>query len=96
MPAEESYSTAVSLCRENLGSTEKGFGVPRCNDLSILLLNRGSLRLNNGMQKEALDDLETSSVLRGKPEISSNPRVALCLASLTHHVQSQTKANRMH
>jgi len=67
-PAEESYSTAISLCRENLERTEKGFGIRRCDDLSILLLNRGSLRLNNRMQKEALDDLEASSVLRGKPD----------------------------
>ena len=65
-PAEESYSTAIGLCRENLERTEKGFGIKRCDDLSILLLNRGSLRLNNGRQKEALEDLETSSVLRGK------------------------------
>lgn len=64
--AEDSYSTAITLCRENLDRTEKGFGVRRCDDLSILLLNRGSLRLNNGMQKEALQDLETASVLRGQ------------------------------
>ena len=64
--AENSYSTAITLCRENLDRTEKGFGVRRCDDLSILLLNRGSLRLNNGMQKEALQDLETASVLRGQ------------------------------
>lgn len=67
-PAEESYTTAVNLCRENLSLVEKGFGVRRCDDLSILLLNRGSLRLNNGMPKEALEDLESASVLRGKPD----------------------------
>ena len=53
--AEESYNRAVDLCKENLATTEGGFGVPKCNDLSILLLNRGSLRLNNGMQTEALN-----------------------------------------
>jgi len=67
-PAEESYSTAVKLCRENLEGTEKGLGIRRCDDLSILLLNRGSLRLNNGMPKEALEDLESASVLRGRPD----------------------------
>lgn len=66
--AEASYTTAVTLCRENLATTEKGFGIRRCDDLSILLLNRGSLRLNNNMQKQALDDLESASVLRGKPD----------------------------
>ncbi|CAB9513708.1 expressed unknown protein [Seminavis robusta] len=67
-PAESSYSTAIDLCRENLERTEKGFGIKRCDDLSVLLLNRGSLRLNNGRPKEALDDLEGSSVLRGRPD----------------------------
>lgn len=74
--AEESYTTAIDLCRENLDRTEKGFGVRRCDDLSILLLNRGSLRLNNGMKNEALDDLETASVLRGK--IFGVDGMALC------------------
>lgn len=66
--AEESYNTAVDLCYESLRTTEEGFGLKRCSDLYVLLLNRGSLRLNNGMPKEALDDLRQSEVLRGRPD----------------------------
>lgn len=66
-PAEESYTKAVDLCIENRKEEQK-FGVRRCDDLYLLLLNRGSLRLNNNMAKEALKDLETADELRGKPD----------------------------
>jgi len=42
--------------------------VKRCGDLYVLLLNRGTVRLNNGMQKEALADLQLASDLRGRPD----------------------------
>jgi tetratricopeptide (TPR) repeat protein len=66
--AEESYNTAVDLCNESLRTTEEGFGLKRCSDLYVLLLNRGSLRLNNGMPRKALDDLQQSAILRGRPD----------------------------
>jgi tetratricopeptide (TPR) repeat protein len=67
--AEKSYNTAIDLCNESLQQMpEEGFGVKRCSDLYVLLLNRGSLRLNNGMPKEALDDLRQSEILRGRPD----------------------------
>ncbi len=66
-PAEESYSNAINLCLENRSEEEK-FGVPRCNDIYLLFLNRGSLRLNNKMPKEALLDLEKADQLRAKPD----------------------------
>jgi len=66
-PAENSYSTAIDLCVE-INKEEEKFGVPRCNDLYLLYLNRGSLRLNNSMPKEALKDLEMADNLRGKPD----------------------------
>mmetsp|Transcript_9705 Transcript_9705/g.14204 ORF Transcript_9705/g.14204 Transcript_9705/m.14204 type:complete len:391 (-) Transcript_9705:288-1460(-) len=66
-PAEDSYSTSINLCLEDR-EKEAQFGVRRCEDLYMLLLNRGSLRLNNGMAKEALTDLEQADELRGKPD----------------------------
>ena len=66
--AEESYSTAIDLCNENLATTQEGFGQRRCSDQYILLLNRGSLRLNNGRPKEALADLQQASIARGRPD----------------------------
>ena len=66
--AEENYSTAIELCRENLEGVEERFGVRRCSDLYVLLLNRGTVRLNNGMIKEALTDLQQASVLREQPD----------------------------
>ena len=66
--AEENYSTAIELCRENLAGVEERFGVRRCSDLYVLLLNRGTVRLNNGMIKEALADLQLASVLREQPD----------------------------
>lgn len=66
--AEENYSIAIDLCRESQKSQEEQFGVRRCSDLYILLLNRGTVRLNNGMPKEALADLQQASVLRERPD----------------------------
>ena len=67
-PAEEAYTTAINLCQESLKETESAFGVRKCDDLYILLLNRGSLRLNNNRVKDALSDLSRASTLRGKPD----------------------------
>lgn len=70
--ADENYSTAIELCRESLSDPDqqqtRGFGVPKCNDLYLLLLNRGSVRLNNGMPQEALQDLQQATVLRDRPD----------------------------
>jgi tetratricopeptide (TPR) repeat protein len=66
--AEENYSQAVDLCKESQRTSEAQFGVPRCNDLYILLLNRGTVRLNNGMPKEALADLLQANALRNGPD----------------------------
>jgi tetratricopeptide (TPR) repeat protein len=66
--AEASYSTAIDLCNENLDTTEAGLGIPRCTDLYVLLLNRGSLRLNHNMPKEALADLQKADLLRAQPD----------------------------
>lgn len=66
-PAESSYSRAIDLCVES-NKEEERFGVARCNDLYLLYLNRGSLRLNNLQPKEALSDLEMADRLRGKPD----------------------------
>jgi len=66
--AETSYSKAIDLCKENLDVVGDQFGVRRCDDLYVLYLNRGSLRLNNYMQKEALRDLDLAATLRGKPD----------------------------
>lgn len=66
--ADESYSRAVSLCEEKLNETEGTFGAKRCEDLYLILLNRGSVRLNNGMPKEALFDLTKSNSLRARPD----------------------------
>ena len=66
--AEENYSRAIDLCKESQQSTGDQFGVKRCNDLWVLLLNRGTVRLNNGMKKEALADLSAASTLRERPD----------------------------
>jgi tetratricopeptide (TPR) repeat protein len=66
-PADESYTRAIDLCLESQKEEEK-FGVPRCNDAYLLYLNRGALRLNNGMKEVALKDLETADNLRGRPD----------------------------
>ena len=71
--ADTSYTKAIGLCRENLqdiANQNSGFGggMKKCNDLYVLLLNRGSLRLNNGRPKEALADLQQANTLRGRPD----------------------------
>jgi tetratricopeptide (TPR) repeat protein len=81
--ADESYSTAVSLCRaiESAHEAQEGatggggpsqlLGLsssPKCDDLYVILLNRGSLRLNHNQPNEALKDLEQSSALRARPD----------------------------
>jgi tetratricopeptide (TPR) repeat protein len=66
--AEESYTKAISLCQENLMTTTQDSFAPRCNDLYVILLNRGCLYLNNGMPKEALSDLQQSAALRARPD----------------------------
>jgi tetratricopeptide (TPR) repeat protein len=66
-PADESYTTAIDLCKESL-QQEAGIGVRQCSDLYLLYLNRGCLRLNNGQPKEALSDLLQADVLRGRPD----------------------------
>ncbi len=66
--AEENYSIAIDLCRESQKSGDEKFGVKRCSDLYVLLLNRGTVRLNSGMTKEALIDLQQASVLRERPD----------------------------
>jgi tetratricopeptide (TPR) repeat protein len=67
--ADESYSRSIGLCQKQLEELgDQTFGVRRCDDLYLLLLNRGSVRLNNGMAREALQDLEQADRLRGKPD----------------------------
>jgi tetratricopeptide (TPR) repeat protein len=66
--AEENYSTSIDLCRESRQTNPDKLGVRRCGDLYLLLLNRGTVRLNNGMPKEALADLQQASVLREQPD----------------------------
>ncbi|KAL3826699.1 hypothetical protein ACHAXA_001222 [Cyclostephanos tholiformis] len=66
--ADESYSKAISLCEESLEQTDGSFGTRRCDDLYLILLNRGSVRLNNNMPKEALSDLTKSNAIRGRPD----------------------------
>lgn len=67
-PADESYSTAIDLCQESLKEATGNIGVRKCDDLYVLFLNRGCLRLNNGMIKEALSDLQQADTLRGRPD----------------------------
>jgi Tfp pilus assembly protein PilF len=66
--ADQTYTKAINLCEENLKEAEESFGVKRCDDLYLLLLNRGSVRLNNGMPKEALSDLQRANTLRARPD----------------------------
>lgn len=65
--AKDSYSKAIDLCNESL-KTEEKFGVRRCNDAYVLYLNRGVVLLNSNRPKEALEDLEMSAFLCGKPD----------------------------
>ena len=68
--AEGSYDTAIDLCLEanRLADNNSSEQQRRCNDLYVLLLNRGSLRLNNGAPAAALQDLEQANALRGRPD----------------------------
>mmetsp|Transcript_4176 Transcript_4176/g.5480 ORF Transcript_4176/g.5480 Transcript_4176/m.5480 type:complete len:371 (-) Transcript_4176:230-1342(-) len=67
--AEESYTKAINLCTELNRQVDDGIVAQRkCNDLYILLLNRGSLRLNNGMPEQALNDLAKADSLRARPD----------------------------
>ena len=69
--AEQSYNTAIDLCHNANRWAEQLPELPqrRCNDLYILLLNRGSLRLNNGAPPAlALKDLQQANSLRARPD----------------------------
>jgi tetratricopeptide (TPR) repeat protein len=71
--ADNNYSKAITLCRESsLQAQEQGFGIKKCNDLYVLLLNRGSVRLNtptrSNYKQEALKDLRESNLLRDRPD----------------------------
>jgi len=66
--ADQTYTKAINLCEENLKEAQESFGIKRCDDLYLLLLNRGSVRLNNGMSKEALTDLQKANTLRARPD----------------------------
>lgn len=66
--AEENYSKAIDLCQESMDGIEEKFGVRRCSDMYVLRLNRGTVRLNNGMPEEALADLQQASILRERPD----------------------------
>lgn len=64
--AEENYSQAIALCQESLQANDGG---RKCSDLYVLLLNRGSVRLNtDGMAREALKDLQQADTLRQRPD----------------------------
>ena len=65
--AEESYSQSIGLCIEaNEQAEGQGFGVRKCDDLYVLYLNRGSLRLNNGRSKVGTARFPISGVVNRK------------------------------
>jgi hypothetical protein len=66
--ADEAYTKAISLCEENLRFVENNPGTRRCDDLYLLLLNRGSVRLNDDRAQDALVDLQRSNALRARPD----------------------------
>jgi tetratricopeptide (TPR) repeat protein len=72
--AEQSYNTAIHLCQESIEQQQQlypdgnTFGMKRCSDLYVLLLNRGCLRLNTGQYHDALLDLQQAEQLRGAPD----------------------------
>eukprot|EP00532_Pseudo-nitzschia_australis_P007248 CAMPEP_0168169684 /NCGR_PEP_ID=MMETSP0139_2-20121125/3770_1 /TAXON_ID=44445 /ORGANISM="Pseudo-nitzschia australis, Strain 10249 10 AB" /LENGTH=430 /DNA_ID=CAMNT_0008087121 /DNA_START=77 /DNA_END=1369 /DNA_ORIENTATION=+ len=68
--AEENYSKAINLCKESSAeAAAQGFGIKKCSDLYVLLLNRGTVRLNTpGRKEEALRDLRQASTLRERPD----------------------------
>lgn len=63
--AEVSYTKAIDLCQASIDSSSNG---RKCSDMYVLLLNRGSIRLNNGRPEDALKDLSRSDALRGRPD----------------------------
>lgn len=75
---EVSYTKSIDLCSINRKETEGIFGVPKCDDLYLLYLNRGCLRMNmkttdetNNRRKQllnALQDIEIAAELRSKPD----------------------------
>lgn len=60
--AEQSYSKAIELCAQVEGEGRT------CDDLYILYLNRGALRLNDHREQPALADLVKSNTLRARPD----------------------------
>eukprot|EP00535_Pseudo-nitzschia_heimii_P000275 CAMPEP_0197186826 /NCGR_PEP_ID=MMETSP1423-20130617/14655_1 /TAXON_ID=476441 /ORGANISM="Pseudo-nitzschia heimii, Strain UNC1101" /LENGTH=426 /DNA_ID=CAMNT_0042638241 /DNA_START=161 /DNA_END=1442 /DNA_ORIENTATION=- len=68
--ADNNYSRAIELCKESSAdAAAQGFGVKKCTDLYVLLLNRGSVRLNTpGRKNEALVDLRQANNLREQPD----------------------------
>ncbi len=68
--ADDNYSQAISLCRESSAdAAAQGFGVKKCTDLYVLLLNRGTVRLNTpGRKEDALADLRQANTLRERPD----------------------------
>jgi len=77
--ADINYSQAISLCQESSKlDQEAGFGIKKCKDLYLLLVNRGSVRLNTpskpNYKQEALRDLREANTLRDRPDaiISQN------------------------
>lgn len=87
--AEESYTTAIDLCTANEAAADAFaqqqprppvlVGTQRCSDLYLLLLNRGSLRLNHNMPREALRDLRQSQALRARPDALVSQNLARAL-----------------
>jgi len=64
--AEASYDNAVTLCRENLRTvqaSDQGLVAKRCDDIYLLLLNRGCLRLNQGRHKVKEKNIRKNLVL---------------------------------
>ena len=70
LEADNNYSKAIELCKESSAdAAAQGFGVKKCTDLYILLLNRGTVRLNTpGRKEEALADLRQANNLRERPD----------------------------
>lgn len=87
---DESYSKAIALCEENLKQTEVQFGVKKCDDLYLILLNRGSVRLNNDMPKEALTDLQKANTIRGRPDATILQNLARAQEINSFYKQSDT------
>jgi tetratricopeptide (TPR) repeat protein len=67
--ADESYSKAIQLCTQLQDNAT-------CQDLYLIHLNRGSLRLNNHQPQLALVDLIQSNNLRARPDAVILPNLA--------------------